>query len=173
MTFLDAFASRVAPLLLRSVAALLLAAGGCAGDLAQPERFTGAIPDGGPVGDDDDDDDDMGGGCPDAIDVQVLLEDTCGSSVCHEGDGAGGGVDLISAGVAARTVDVPAMGADGCVPSSVLIDSMNVDDSYLLEKLDGSPPECGDEMPLFNPTLTDEEFACVRDWAVTLIEESR
>jgi len=159
---------RPLPLVLAALVPSLLA--GCAGDLENPERFTGGIGDldGGTNADAS-----TGDGCPPDLDLDALFEDRCGTSVCHEGDGAGGGVDLISDGVAARLVDVPATGKDDCVPSSVLVDSSDLDASYMLEKLTSSRPECGDPMPLLQAQLTAGEVACVREWAAALVEESR
>lgn len=132
-------------LALAPLAALFLS--GCPGDLEDPQRFTGG-----------------GGDCAD-VDVPTLFEETCGTSACHEGPDQTAPVDLVSPGVAGRLVDVPPMGAEGCTPEDrLLIDPTDVQASYLLEKIDGSPPECGDPMPILLPALSEQEVGCVEAW---------
>jgi len=122
----------------------LAAAAGCAGALEQPERF-GNRPD--------------AGSCDDFDVVVDVFDAKCSASICHDPDEPAGELDLVTDGVEARLFDV----ASSC-SARPLIDSANIDNSFLLEKLGGAP-ECGDPMPLAAAPLTAQEIGCVRSWA--------
>ena len=126
-----------------ALAAALLAAGGCAASLEDPDRFTG------------------GGGCPDDVDVEAdVFAVRCAGSICHSpGDEPAGGLDLLSDGVAARVAGVAASAeCDG----EVLAVPGDPDASLLVRKLGASPP-CGDRMPLVGD-LAPGDAACIAEW---------
>lgn len=111
-----------------------------------------------------------------------LFEQHCQSDGCHELGDAGeqpdGGVDLLSPGVAARLVGVPATYPDvpeteGCPdPPELLIDPNNWEASLLWTKLNNTQA-CGDGMPIPHAVSAFDEtqMACVEDWIKGLIAE--
>lgn len=128
------------------IASLALFAGGCVGGIDDPQRF----------GD--------GTYCPPDVDVERMFTERCGGAICH-GAGAepAGGLDLESPGLAERMVGVPAEECSGWVR----IDPDDPDASFLIAKLEGPPPGCGERMP-FVGHLTPNEITCVRDWIVSV-----
>ncbi len=134
---------------------------GCAGSLSDPDRFQSGD-DGAGDGGGADAAPDPTGGCPPGTDVPTdILAARCAGSVCHDNDAPAAGLDLGSADVASRLVDV----ASGC-NDLLLIDSANPGGSYLIEKLQPTPT-CGSRMPL-GGALSDEELACVEEWVGSL-----
>ena len=119
--------------------ALLLCAG-CPGRLRDKERFLG----------------EAGAPCGDV--VAKIFVPKCGSSNCHGSSAPQQGLDLVSAGVAARVVG---MTAKGC--ATTLADPENPEASLLYTKLAPNPP-CGGQMPLAQPPLSDADAACVLKW---------
>lgn len=116
-------------------------------------------------------------------DAPALVFTGCGVfSGCHMPDGdepLRGGVDLVSAGLAERLIDVsptyPGLPDCGLVPKR-LIDSENPEESYLWQKLKNTHDEvdCGSYMA---PTgaLNINELNCVRvwmDWVIAGGDES-
>lgn len=102
--------------------------------------------------------------CPPGVDVPQLFVERCGGSICH-GAGAepAGGLDLESPGLAERMVGVPAeecSGWDRIAPG-------DPDASFLLAKLEGPPPGCGERMPPVGH-LTANEVTCVRSWILSV-----
>ncbi len=134
----------------RSLLALLLLGclSGCAGELANPERFL----DGGAAA------------CSPGVDVvaDILGSATCAGPGCHAADIPNVAPDLASPGVAERLIDVP---TTAC-PDRVLIDSVNPAQSYLLESLKPSPT-CGGQMPV-GGALSEADIACVEEWIGSL-----
>jgi hypothetical protein len=126
-----------------ALAAVFLAAGGCAASLEDPERFTGSD------------------GCPDGVDVEAdVLAVRCAGSICHSpGDEPAGGLDLLSEGVAERVAGVEA--SPEC-EGEVLAVPGDPDASLLVRKLGASPP-CGDRMPLVGD-LAAGDAACIAEW---------
>jgi hypothetical protein len=134
--------SRVAAI---GVAALLAGAAGCAASLDDPARFTGGI------------------ACTSGIDVETeLLQTTCGSAACHDGDNPQAGMDLASPGVAARLTGVAAM-----CPEQTLVVAGDPEASYLYQKT-GSTPACGARMPSQADPLSAEQRACLAAWITGL-----
>lgn len=126
------------------VAPLALAAGGCVGSIDNAEQF-GPAPE-----------------CRINLDVEDMFRQRCGTGTCHgnETDDPAGELDLVSPDPGARIVGTMSTQCDGLMR----INPARPDDSFLLEKLEGTPREgCGDRMPLVG-FLDQAEVACVRDW---------
>jgi hypothetical protein len=114
-----------------------------------------------------------GGGGPDAgntpgacdpADVPTqILATSCASASCHSAEARAGQLDLATADLASRLVDVNA----ACdVTNKVLVAPGDPAASYLLEKL-GPNPTCGSRMPVGTP-LTEEQLGCVSAWITSL-----
>jgi hypothetical protein len=86
---------------------------------------------------------------------QVLVP-RCGG--CHSAATALGGLDLASAGLAARLT-----GAAAQCSGQVLIVPGDPDTSYLMQKLSEATPACGNAMPL-GGRLPAADLACVARW---------
>jgi len=135
----------LAHLLMASLA--LLGATGCPGKLQDKERF---LLDSGAVGDD------AGGGCGDV--VARIFVPRCGGGGCHGPTAPQQGLDLVSAGVAARVVGMPALSC-----AATLADPDDPASSFLYTKLSASPP-CGSQMPLAQLPLSAADAACILAW---------
>lgn len=142
--------------LLIVVAAL---AAGCAGELNDPERFTGEAVDASSGGVADADP-----GAPDADSVPAcgdvqpdIIVPRCSGGACHDAAAPAAGLDLGSPDVGARLIGV----ASAC-NGLLLIDPNDRPASYLLEKLAPSPT-CGGQMPPGAP-LSAADLACVIEW---------
>ena len=126
---------------------LALSVSGCAGDLNDPDAFTGP---GGPVD----------------KDAETILAESCGTTGCHDDSSqAQAGLDLVSPGVEARVVDINAI-AIGCT-DRVLVVAGNPDSSYLLDKVLNIPGICGLQMPIVG-SLEPDEVQVLRDWITDL-----
>lgn len=124
---------------------------GCPGTLSDPDAFT---------------DDPRGNPECTQADVEALFVATCGSSNCHDAVEPAGQLDLASADVASRLVDVNSI-AVGCT-ERVLVVAGAPESSYLLSKVDGSSDICGLQMPVVPPALGDLELTCIEDWILGL-----
>ena len=129
---------------------------GCPGSLENPGRFpSGPLPE-----------------CVGDIDVErEIFAVRCGSGECHEGDDPAEGLNLLDGNAFRHLLDVPSTKCEG----RVRVDSENVRNSFLLDKLRGLsaiPPGCGDQMP-FLSLLNANEIACVERWLIENIEASR
>ena len=131
----------------------LLGATACPGKLTDKERFLvdGAVP----VGGDAAASDDGGDGCGDV--VARIFVPRCGGA-CHGATAPQQGLDLVSAGVAARVVGVA---ATSC--AATLADPADPASSFLYTKLAAKPP-CGGQMPLAQLPLSAADTACVLSW---------
>jgi hypothetical protein len=105
-----------------------------------------------------------------AEDVTVALKKNCSRAGCHSTLDKYANLDLTSpAAIAAQMVDKPATHGDiacqpagqpfractaeeltalGCPPNAMLINSQNVEASWVITKLMGMQGECGDVMPI-------------------------
>ena len=117
--------------------ALLVLAGGCAGELASPERFAD---------------------CPPGY-VEELFADSCGGA-CHSGATPAAGLDLATPGAATRVVG--AVSTTEMCDGQVLVDPAS-DQHLLLDKL-SARPTCGGRMPFGKTALPPEQIECVRRW---------
>jgi hypothetical protein len=124
------------------------AAGSCAGELDDPERFLTTSSTG-------------GGACPDI--EGTLFPQRCGTPSCHNATDKQGGLDLVSPGLPARVVGVPATAACGAQP---LADPTMAVKSVLYVKL--TPDYCGPSKMPQGSSLTDTEIDCVRQWIESL-----
>jgi hypothetical protein len=98
--------------------------------------------------------------CTDGNEVIArLLQPKCGT--CHGSAAKAGGLDLVTAGVKARLIDVP---------STICRDRMLVTmtpqvGGHLFSKLEGAV--CGDRMPAGGlPSLSAAEIQCLKAWIV-------
>ena len=123
----------------------------------------------------------VGGGAPTtapARDLDAACRSQCSNTVltrvgscplCHGKSLMLGGLDLESPGVAARLKDVPAKHIEIVPPSSQcpvgdkLIDSANVEQSWILKKLSGQQGTCGEAMPLPG-ALSTSDLGCMTTW---------
>lgn len=96
------------------------------------------------------------GACGDV--VTRIFAPSCGGTGCHSAVAPQQNLDLVSPGVAARVVGVP---AKACLQT--LVDPANPEQSLLYQKLAVKPP-CGAQMPLARPALSSADVACVLGW---------
>ena len=100
------------------------------------------------------------GNCPD--DITVLFKRPGSEGGCTQGGGcheAGSPIkpDLVSPNIEVRLVDV----ASSCRSRPYI----GADDSFLADKIVGSPPECNGAMPFLSPqTLNAADEQCILDW---------
>jgi hypothetical protein len=105
--------------------------------------------------------------CPDGVDALSLLATKCGD--CHGEKDRAKGLDLASPGLAARTV-----GVKSTCNGKLLLDPMAATPAgQLLDKLRGPVPGCGAQMPYAQPPLSEQERACVLEWADKAIARTR
>jgi len=123
-----------------------LGAGGCAGQIDDPEPFFAAA---------------NGESSGTSSSASALVEQRCAS--CHDERGSAG-LDLVSPGLRERLVGVEASTCDG----KVLVEPGSVD-GFFLEKLDAAP-SCGLAMPSGTTLLTEAEREAVRTWLAQVIE---
>ena len=90
--------------------------------------------------------------------VARIFVPSCGGTGCHSAMAPQQDLDLVSPGVAARVVGVP---AKACLQK--LADPANPEQSLLYQKLAIKPP-CGAQMPLARPALSSADAACVLEW---------
>jgi hypothetical protein len=96
------------------------------------------------------------GACGDV--VTRIFAPSCGGTGCHSAVAPQQDLDLVSPGVAARVVGIP---AKACVQT--LADPAHPEQSLLYQKLAIKPP-CGAQMPLARPALSSADVACVLSW---------
>lgn len=107
-------------------------------------------------------------------DIGALLQNTCWGVGCHGSNTPASSLDMQSAGVETRLVDVPAAHGDildgtaaNCLPGELRIDSANPERSVILKKIAGTQ-SCGGTMPIAPRTLTAEGGECLRVWVYRL-----
>lgn len=121
---------------------------GCPGSLANPEDFM----------------DGMGGGGMQTKTVQDVFDESCATAGCHDDVTMASNLDLLSANVEERVVDVNST-ATGCT-SEILVVAGDPDSSYLLDKVLGTAA-CGGRMPLVG-SLPDSDIDIIRQWIIDL-----
>jgi hypothetical protein len=105
--------------------------------------------------------------CPAGFDVvNTVFKDKCGG--CHGATAPTKGLDLVTAGVGARTVDVVSTCNKKPLVSSTLV--AGAPSGHLLDKLAGPVTGCGVQMPAGGTPLTPTEMACVKEWALKAID---
>ncbi|MFT5431017.1 MAG: mono/diheme cytochrome c family protein [Myxococcota bacterium] len=95
---------------------------------------------------------------PDAVDE--IFQVSCGGSSCHRDGGSSGGLNLDSANAVANLVGASANGS-----SLFRIAAGAPDDSYLIEKVDGTAAL---QMPLGGTALTADQVTTLREWIATV-----
>jgi hypothetical protein len=121
--------------------ALVAAAAGCPGSLADPARFTAVCAD---------------------VPTQTFVA-RCATAGCHDAADRAGALDLESAHVSARLVGVAATGGEG-----LLIDPANPDGSVLVRKLTPAPPFGRQDPP--GAPLEPATVDCIRDWVRSVVK---
>jgi hypothetical protein len=101
--------------------------------------------------------------CAPGQDALALIGARCGG--CHNAMSAAKGLDLRSPGLGARTVGV----ASSCQGRPLLVNGPGAPVGHMLDKIEGPVPGCGNQMPAGGPALSDQEKACVREWAAQAI----
>lgn len=126
--------------------------------VAQPDDYPSGAPPGGAR---------SSGGTPGSTNSTcstwaTVLAQRCAGSGCHGATNPAAGLDLASAGVAARLVGQ----TSAACPGQVLVVAGDPQASYLLDKL-GSSPACGKQMPM-SGALPADEYNCVSTWIGSL-----
>jgi hypothetical protein len=107
--------------------------------------------------------------CPSGYDVLTsVFKNKCGT--CHSAAAPTKNLDLVSAGLAARTVGVISSCSNKPYLSTTLI--AGAPTGHLLDKLAGAVTACGVQMPAGGTPLSSTEMACVKDWALQAIQNS-
>ncbi len=140
---------------------------GCPGSLDNPGQYSEGVGDGsaGTLGSGGGDGSGGSGGgmvqcnIPVADVPEQLIRVKCATSVCHDATTPAGELDMISPGLESRL-----LGVDSTCPGEVLVDTMNPENSFLLEKVSTEMPSCGGSRMPLGSSLPPEEIACVRDW---------
>jgi hypothetical protein len=118
---------------------------GCVGSLSDPDAF-------------------IDGGTP-PKDAEMVFQESCGRSDCHDAVDPQAQLDLISPAVEDRVVDQDAR-TTGC-ESRKLVVAGDPDSSYLLDKVIPVPPICGGQMPVAE-TLSLDDIEVLRQWIIDL-----
>jgi hypothetical protein len=90
--------------------------------------------------------------------VERIFVPSCAGTGCHSDTSPQQDLDLVSPDVKSRVVGVP---GKQCL--QVLVDPQNPEQSLLYQKL-LVRPDCGAQMPLARPPLSNAEVACVLAW---------
>jgi hypothetical protein len=107
--------------------------------------------------------------CPNGYDVLTsVFKNRCGT--CHSAAAPTKNLDLVSAGLAARTVGVISTCNNKPLLSTTL--TAGAPTGHLLDKLAGPVTGCGVQMPAGGTPLSSTEMACVKDWALQAIQNS-
>ena len=103
-------------------------------------------------------------------DAPTVLVAKCAQAGCHTTTFPQAGLDLQSAGVAARLLAAPMPGMNVLctddLRTAYLTPNSNPATGFLLQKLTDSPP-CGLPMPELG-TWTDSDKACLQQWATAV-----
>lgn len=133
---------------LASVVFVLVAAlwgAGCVGSLADPDAFI----DGGTI----------------TKDAQTVFDESCATAGCHDDLTTAANLNLKSAGVESRVLNVNATGI-GC-EARILVVAGDPSGSYLFDKILGTIGICGSRMPLLS-ILPDSDVEVIREWIIDL-----
>jgi hypothetical protein len=102
--------------------------------------------------------------------AEQILRATVGCKLCHgTAVKLAGDLDLESLGRIKRLKDVPAqhpglrVGQEECPQGDKLIDSVNVNQSWMLKKIRGQQGNCGEQDPL-GTHLSETELACLTSY---------
>jgi hypothetical protein len=127
---------------------------GCPGEL-DPALLTGTGGTGGPM----------------VCDGAALMVAKCTQAGCHGSNGPQAGLDLLTAGVAARLVGKPSNATLNPICASntkpYLDTGSNPATGFLLDKLMATPP-CGSVMPEIPGPLGQADLNCMNEWAAAV-----
>ena len=87
-----------------------------------------------------------------------ILTPKCGT--CHGKNAPAAGLDLVTAGIKMRLVNIPARGCGG----KTLVTAGDQVGGHFFDKLVGGVANCGGQMPFGAPPLSAEEIKCLKDW---------
>jgi hypothetical protein len=118
------------------------------------------------------------GNCTGDNDGAAIVTSQC-VSACHNPNNAaivGGGFDMtVNSSIGTRLVGVKSTGTSavgskcGGNPTPYLVAGSNPATGLLIDKIQKSTPECGDQMPLGGPPfLSSVQQQCLINWATTL-----
>jgi hypothetical protein len=147
---------------------LLATLAGCAGEI-DPSLIPGAGGSGNPLGQ-------AGtGGTVTACDAPTMVfKASCAVPGCHAANTTGGaGLDLVSAGVAARLLgqgpssNTAAGAACGAAGKPYLVANSNPATGLLMDKMDSATTTCGTTMALLGQ-LTSAQLSCLSSWATAV-----
>jgi hypothetical protein len=100
----------------------------------------------------------LGASCGDV--PESIIHETCTGTICHHsGNAPAGRLDLSSPCIADRMVGV----VSSC-SGRLLIDPSDVSRSFVLDKLEHDPPECGGESMPFDSHLSPAALRCMQLW---------
>jgi hypothetical protein len=128
--------------------AFALLAGGCAGELENPQRFTD---------------------CPPGQ-VEQMFQAKCAGADgtgCHSANMPDAELDLVSPGVGER---VKTLTSTNMCEGRALVEADPTANHLMVEKLE-EDPTCGSRMPFGEQELTAKEIECVRRWVDDLAAE--
>jgi hypothetical protein len=130
------------------LALIIALAAGCAGDLANPERFTD---------------------CPPGQ-VEQMFQAKCAGpngTGCHSANMPDAELDLVSPNVGSR---VRSLTSTNMCEGRALVEADPTGNHLMVEKLE-EDPTCGSRMPFGEQELTAKEIECVRRWVDDLAVE--
>ena len=105
--------------------------------------------------------------CPAGFDVlTAVFKNKCGG--CHGAAAPTKNLDLVTAGLGARTVGAISTCNRKPLISTTLVAGAAV--GHLLDKLAGPVTGCGVQMPAGGTPLTSVEMACVQEWALKAVQ---
>ena len=112
------------------------------------------------------------GTCPSEVNdvMRDLIVPKCATASCHSAMARAGGLDLESANLGARLINVPATSA-ACAPRALVTINGGVVDGVLFGRLIETPP-CGLRMPLGIAGLSAQEIDCLKGYVRTLSSSS-
>jgi hypothetical protein len=87
-----------------------------------------------------------------------ILTPKCGT--CHGKNAPAAGLDLVTTGIKARLLNIPARGCGG----KQLVTATDVVGGHFFDKLIGGVANCGGQMPFGAPPLSAQEIKCLKDW---------
>jgi hypothetical protein len=107
---------------------------------------------------------------PQVCDAAAVMVTKCGQPGCHSDSSPQGGLDLKSAGVAARLMAAPPAGANpSCTDdlrTAYLGPASDPSTGFLFQKM-MTPPPCGSPMPQLG-TWTTMDADCLLEWATAV-----
>jgi hypothetical protein len=100
--------------------------------------------------------------------LTTVFKNKCGG--CHGAAAPTKNLDLVTAGLGARTVGVLSSCNNKPLISTTLVVGAAV--GHLLDKLAGPVTGCGVQMPAGGTPLSSVEIACVQEWALQAVQNA-